>query len=187
MLIARARLESVSPYSQSASIRAEKNKNESHDEFESRVWRERIHADASGRVFIPPTAFKNALSECAQYLSMKIPGKGKATFTKNFLAGIIVSEPLVLDVTREAVQGEWLHLNSDGKKGGGSRVYRCMPVIPSWSGTVVFHIIDEAITREVFAETLKKAGQLIGIGRFRPRNGGFYGRFAVRKIEFSEE
>ena len=30
---------------------------------------------------------------------------------------------------------------------------------------------------------LEAAGQFIGIGRFRPQNGGFYGRFRISKLK----
>ena len=49
-----------------------------------------------------------------------------------------------------------------------------------------FYILDDTITEDVFKEHLEEAGKFIGIGRFRPRNNGFYGRFAVDKIEWSE-
>jgi len=48
---------------------------------------------------------------------------------------------------------------------------------------VVFHVIDETVTRDVLAQHLAEAGKLIGIGRFRPRNNGYYGRFNVTSLE----
>ena len=45
-----------------------------------------------------------------------------------------------------------------------------------------FYIIDDAITGDVFKYHLQQAGSFIGIGRFRPRNNGFYGRFKVTDI-----
>ena len=44
--------------------------------------------DTNGVVFIPPNSLKNCLSEAAKFLSISVPGKGKATYTKNFEAGI---------------------------------------------------------------------------------------------------
>ena len=40
----------------------------------------------------------------------------------------------------------------------------------------------ETITLSVFRKHLEEAGKFIGIGRFRPRNNGFYGRFEVKEI-----
>jgi hypothetical protein len=42
--------------------------------------------------------------------------------------------------------------------------------------------LDETITEEVFKLHLEESGKFIGIGRFRPQNNGFYGRFKVNEI-----
>jgi hypothetical protein len=144
---------------------------------EARVWREHLHALPSGEVFIPPTAFKNCLSEAAKYLGLSVPGKGKSTYTKHIEAGVLVVDPAPLGIMKDEVAGEWLFLPSDGIRGSGKRVMKCYPVIPSWSCTVRWHILDQIITDDVFLKHLEVAGSFIGIGRFRPRNNGFYGRF----------
>jgi len=167
----------MSQYSQSKAHRIKRNQNETYDEWEERTWRERLHINDSGNVFIPPTAIKNALSEAAQYISMKIPGKRNATFTKRFVSGILVADPIVLDIKSDKVKCEWLFLPADGKRGSGSRVNKCLPLIDSWNGEVKIYIIDEDITEEVFKKHMEVAGSLIGIGRFRPSKNGFYGRF----------
>lgn len=184
MKTARATLTSVSPYSQSKRIRTPKDAKETHEDHEERTWRERLHVNKQGKVFIPPMAFKNCLAEAAKYQSKKIPGKGNATYTKHIEAGVLVTEPLVLDVAQEEVEGEWLFVPSDGRRGGSKRVDKCFPVIPEWSGTVEFLIFDELVTKTVFTEFLEEAGKFIGIGRFRPRNNGYYGRFEVEGVSW---
>jgi len=133
-------------------------------------------------VFIPPMAFKNAMSDAAKFLGMQIPGKGKATYTKHIEAGVMVTEGLDLGVKPEDVRGEWLFVPSDGKRGGGRRVEKCFPVIDKWKGRVTFIVLDETVTEEPFRYILEQAGAFIGIGRFRPRNNGFYGRFTVESL-----
>lgn len=184
MKTARATLKSVSPYSQSRFIQTKKPRDLTHEEHEEATWRERMHVDADGMVFIPPMSFKNCLSEAAKYKSIQVPGKGKSTYTRFFEAGVMVCEPLTLDVKADAVAGEWLNVPSDGKRGGTKRVKKCFPVIPSWQGVVEFLVLDETINREVFTTHLEDAGRFIGIGRFRPRNNGFYGRFEVVNVEW---
>jgi hypothetical protein len=49
---------------------------------------------------------------------------------------------------------------------------------------VTFHILDDVISPDVFEQHLKDAGNFIGIGRFRPRNNGYYGRFSVKSIKW---
>lgn len=177
-----ASLKSVSPYSQSRFHNEPKMDKENHDDYEKRTWRKRMHVNSDGFVFIPPMSFKNCISECAKYLSMPIPGKGKATYTKHFEAGILVTEPLVLPIKAEDVEGEWLHVPSDGRRGGTKRVLKCFPNIPKWKGEAFFYIFDDTVTADVFRRHIDEAGKFIGLGRFRPRNNGYYGRFEVEDI-----
>jgi len=186
MKIAIVTLKSVAPYSQSRHHDTPKKAKELPKDYEQRTWRERLHVNEDGLVFIPPTAFKNCLSEAAKFLSVQVPGKGKETWTKHFEAGVTVSEPLVLDLRKEDVEGEWLFLPSDGKRGGGKRVDKCYPQIKTWRGDVVFYITDSMITEEAFTDHISQAGNIIGIGRFRPRNNGFYGRFVVERVKWQE-
>ena len=185
MKTATARLVSVSPYSQSKHYDVPSLDKEGRDAYERRTWRERCHADEKGGIFIPPMAFKNCISEAAKFLSIQIKGKGKSTYTKHFEAGVLVMDPLPLPIAKADVAGEWLFVPADGRRGSGKRVLKCFPVIQSWAGEVTFHILDETITEDVFAHHLAEAGKFIGIGRFRPRNNGYYGRFQVEKLAWA--
>lgn len=182
MKTATVRLESVSPYSQSRYHGEEKLNKETSVDYERRTWRSRLHVNDGGHVFIPPMAFKNCLAEAAKFMSRQIPGKGKSTYTKHFEAGLLVTDPVDLGIKAADVQGEWLFVPSDGVRGSGKRVEKCFPVIHEWSGDVTFHVLDDTITEDIFNQHLSEAGNFIGIGRFRPRNNGFYGRFAVRAV-----
>jgi hypothetical protein len=184
--LAIAHLRSTSVYSQSKFYETEKERSETSAQYEVRTWRNRMHVDENGSVFIPPMAFKNCLSDAAKYLSMQIPGKGKSTYTKHFEAGVLVMDPLPLPYKAEQVKGEVLFVPSDGRRGGSNRVLKTFPLIPSWDGEVKFYILDEIVNPEVFREHLKWAGQIIGIGRFRPRNNGYYGRFKVEDVKWQE-
>jgi hypothetical protein len=184
MKLAIAELESISAYSQSAPHGTEKLDKELPDAFEKRTWRNKAHADDAGKLFIPPMAFANCIKDAAQFLSLKIPGQRNATWTKEFAAGVMVTDPLPLDIAKDAVAGEWVYCNSDGKRNGGSRVWRCFPVVQKWSGPVTFHVVNDKITEDVFKQILTAAGMLIGIGRFRPINRGYYGRFKVNSVKW---
>ena len=74
---------------------------------------------------------------------------------------------------------------ADGRRGSGKRVTKHFPVIQKWAGDVMFYVLDETITEDVFREHLEEAGRFIGIGRFRPRNNGFYGRFTVKSVKWN--
>lgn len=186
MRVAIAKLKSDSEYSQSRHIDEEAGDNVDKSEFEKLMWRKRMHVTGDGFVFMPPMAFKNALSQAARYLNIGIKGRGKATYTKHFEAGVLCMKPLVLPIKAEDVAAEILFVPSDGKPGGGRRVKKWFPYIPSWEGEVEFVVVDPIITEDVFERVLVAAGKFIGVGRFRPVSRGYYGRFGVERITWSE-
>ena len=185
---ATCHLSSASVYSQSRPYQVEKKPRETPADYEKRTWRERMHLSEKnpGKLVIPAMQFKNSLAEAAKYSSQQIPGKGKATYTKHFEAGVIILESMELDIKADDIKGETVFVPSSGKRGDGNRVYKTFPKIHSWSGVIDFTIFDHTITEEVFKEHLMQAGQFIGIGRWRPRNNGMYGRFTVDKVDWKE-
>lgn len=178
-----ASLESISPMSQSRYHDTPPLDKEQPIPYEARTWKNRLHVNEHGFVLIPPMMVKNTLTEAAKFLSERIPGKGKATYTKHFEVGIVVVEPIVLPVKADDVQGEWLFVPATGKRGEGSRVKRCFPLIQSWKGDAVINVIDQTITQAALQRHLEAAGTFIGFGRFRPRNNGYYGRFRVTALK----
>jgi len=196
MIRATVGLESASPYSQGKhySVRAvPKKEKESNADYEVRTWMNRGHytgdesePDDKRHIYIPEMAFKNCIAEAAKYLSITIPGKGKATYTKHFEAGIIVSRTIILPETLATVQGGWQFIPSDGVRGGGKCVEKCFPVIQKWSGEVEFLVLDQTITEDIFQHILREAGRYIGIGVWRPRRNGLFGRFNVTSLDWVE-
>ena len=185
MITAIASLRSVSPFQYSRYHDTPRLEKEGSDDYEKRTWAERAHVDSSGRCFMPPMMFKNCLSEAAKFLGTQIPGKGKNTYTKHFEAGVLVPEPLVLPISKGELEPLWLFVPADGKRGGGRRVKKCFPIMQEWSGDVQFLVLDETITETVLRYHLEQAGKFIGIGAFRPRNNGYFGRFAVEKFAWN--
>ena len=188
MKIAVAQLKSSSPYSPGKHVMAEKlnEGKESAADWDLRTWRERAHWTEDGKALIPPMAFRNCLYDCAKFKSLRIDGKGKATWTKHFDAGIMVFDGIVLPVTRETILYEDHFVPADGRRGGSARVMRRFPIIAKWEGVVAFYVVDETITEDIFRLHLEEAGQFIGLGRWRARNGGMNGRFEVVGLEWGE-
>ncbi|CAM6006561.1 unnamed protein product [Sphagnum balticum] len=127
--IAICELEAVSPYSQSRYHDTPKKDQETHEQYRDRTWREHMHYDENGEVFIPPMSIKNALTNAAKRLGMKVVGKGQKTYGNYFASGVLVTEPVMLE--------------------------------------------------QVFKKHIEEAGKYVGLGRFRPANNGFYGRFKI--------
>src|SRR5262245_5327992 len=110
------KLRSVSPYSQSRKHGDAKIDKESADGYEKRTWRSKMHVE-DGKLFIPPMAFKFCIAAAAQFLGIKIPGRGKKTWKDNFLAGILVLDGLKLPDDPEKIPS-WTgpcHANGDRK------------------------------------------------------------------------
>jgi hypothetical protein len=130
---------------------------------------------------------KAALDEAAKYLSMKLVGN--STFTQLFRCAVvpISDQPLLMinnkPVTADdpAFEQEWINAHVDGNRNGsGKRVPRAYPIFRDWTcPDVEFEILDPRITEEIFLKHMAACGVFKGIGRFRPGNGGFNGRFEV--------
>lgn len=190
MLTIKFRIAGISPYSQSRHIdKAEHPKigKEPDDKYEKRTWQERIHRDDTGVPFMPAMSIKKALDAASVYLG-KIPGQKNATYVKRFKSGVLVTDNLKLFTRGVPVhsvddfQGEWLFLDANGKP-GGTRVKRCMPRLFDWLAEGTAHLIDEVLDEEVFERALIDAGRFVGLGRFRPQMGGYYGRFKIDSLE----
>jgi len=188
--IATFTIQGISPYSQSRPHLAEMEPNESPDDYRKRTWRSHLHVDKDGEVIIPPGAIKNCVSEASKFMSIAVPGKGKATYTKHVEAGTACVRPVVLGIKASDVDSETLFLPSDGVRGSGKRVWKRYPIIPEWGGEVELIVLDETVLQTsratnnpVLQDIVEGAGQYIGLGRFRPRNNGFYGRFIVEDFK----
>lgn len=182
-----AHLKSAAPLSQSAYVSPDlKKPKETHADFEQRIWIEKAHIDEDGQIFIPPMAFKQSLDAAAKYLSIQIPGRGKATYTKHFVSGVLCFKPVMLGLKQDAITPNEVLCNADGVRGSGKRVMRIFPEIRAWSADVEFTILDDTITEDVFLRVLEEAGKLIGVGQFRPQNGGYKGRWNIEGHEWIE-
>lgn len=174
------RLEGISPYSPSKPV-PEKPTDEKPDAYDARTWKLHAHVRADGLVFVPPMALKNCLLDTADLLGEKIKGKGATTYSKFYKTGILVLDgPLIEpNVHRDEMVGQSYFLNADGRRNGGTRVWRKFPEFENWSITATFHVLVGEIDNDHFERYLAQAGRLIGLGRFRPRNGGYFGRFQI--------
>jgi hypothetical protein len=175
----------ISPYSQSKPHLAERLPNEGHDDYRQRTWREFLHV-LGDEVIITPSAIKNCLGEAAKFMNIGVPGKGKATYTKHIVAGTAVIKPIKTGIRATDVESETLFLPADGKRGSGKRVWKTYPCLPEWGGDVEVIVLDETSLQTsrqtgntVLQDIVEGAGQFVGIGRFRPLNNGYYGRFSV--------
>lgn len=179
----RFNLHSAAPLFFGAPVFEKKRSDETHEQLEERVWRDKVRQNSQGFVYIQPFALKNALEAAGSRLGMKLTGK--ATYTKLFRQGIVINDEIVLHdkdgkpVTIESVRPIPMFVPSDGKRGSGKRVMRIFPQILEWFATVEIMCFDQRLTEDVVRQHLEEAGKFIGFGSMRVENGGVAGRFAV--------
>lgn len=179
-------LRSLAPYYQSRQHHVPRLDKEDAPAHEERTWREKCTTDSDDNICIPAMAFKQAFSRAAKMLSMQIPGRGKATYTKHFMAGIMVPANITLPIKKNDIERIAVNCNADGVRGSGKRVLRFFPEVKKWDGELDVIILDETITPAVFEKHAKEAGLLVGLGQNRPENGGSSGRFTCEKFAWSD-
>lgn len=179
MRVATVKIKGLTPYSQSKALQSEKSKDETYDDFDRRIWKEHMHVNDAGDVFIPPVSITQGMAAAASYL-----GKGgelkkikSSTWAQNFACGLAVGKGPALN--HEGARPERVYCHADGKRGSGSRVWRTFPIFDEWSAVLTIHIMDDTIPEDVFVKVLHAFGLFIGIGRGRPQNTGYLGRFTI--------
>ncbi len=184
MKTAQVKITGVAPIAFGRFHNTEFLERELSDAHEKRTWREKAHVDEAGNVYLTPMMLKNCLSEAPKFIGAQIPGKGKSTYTKHFEAGVMVTDPIYVGIKKDDLLPLWLHVPSDGKRGGTKRVQKCFPIIHQWGGDATIYILDEIIDRDVLQRFLTVAGQFIGMGSLRVRNNGLFGRFSAEVVNF---
>lgn len=182
MMEVSVKIRGLAPYSQSKPVQSVKEENEDYDAFDQRTAPEHLHVTADGLVFIPPMAIKHCISDAAAYASEKIKGGYRTTYTKHFKSGIMVVEPFTFDpkVHLKDVTYQRLFVPAGGKPGIGTRVYRTFPEIAAgWVASGTIYVTDPIIPLAKVAKYLEVGGRMKGLGRFRPENRGYYGRFEL--------
>lgn len=179
-----------SPYSQSAKHATPMLDRETHDDFDERTWRDKCTTNAQGQVCIPAMAAKQMVDTVAFKLGMKVPNRRGSTYKSFFASGFFVNADAPIAngkaLTKDDAEMKSINAHANGVRGSGSRVLRRFPEFPKYHATIEFTIIDDIITQEVFETHVKAAGMIVGIGRFRPENGGTNGRFRVTNVEWED-
>ena len=187
--IATVTLTGISPYGQSRQHDEPKLEGENMNDYDIRTWRSKLHVetrDGKETVVVPAHGIQQCIAAAAKYSKRQIPGQGKATWTAKFTSGIMLIEDPALNIAPEAVKSITISANADGVRGSGKRVPRRFPTMPEWSMTFDVYILDPIITQDVFREMVEIAGMFIGLGQFRPQNGGTNGRFKLTKLAWQD-
>jgi hypothetical protein len=180
----------IAPMTQSRQHDEPKLEGESSGDYDIRTWRSKLNTEMrNGRqtIVIPAHGVQQCIASAAKYSKRQIPGQGKATWTAKFMAGIMMTENPALNIDPATIGNITISANADGVRGSGKRVPRRFPqILSGWETTFPIYILDPIITEDVFREMLELAGMFIGLGQFRPQNGGTNGRFKVSHLEWHD-
>lgn len=186
MYRAIVKLRGAAPLSQSRQHYTPFNQGESHEAYEERTWREKCHYNDQGIIYIPAMAFKQCLDAAATRLSIPDPDSRKARLTKFFVSDVFCENNLSIGINKDDIGFVRINAHVDGNRTSGRRVLRTLPQTPTWEGTTSFVVLEHKISHEIFTRVLKYAGRSIGVGQFRPSNGGLNGRFEVVDVKFED-
>jgi hypothetical protein len=162
---------------------------EQPDDYDKRTAIGRLHLGGSDgqRVVVPADSLIQCFAAAAKYSKKKIPGQRGATWTAKFTSGLSIADDPLTSYEVGSVHYEDIYCNADGVRGSGKRVMRRYPVLfAGWAAKVEIMIIDPIITQDIFLEMGEIAGKFIGIGRWRPQNGGQNGRFALTDVKWTD-
>lgn len=183
---ARLSIRGTAPLTQSRFHDTPKLKGELAHDYDQRTYLNRLHI-YENQVSIPTAGMHQSIVAAAKYSKRQIPGQGKATWTAKFQSGIQMASKLLLTrdgkpIGKDNVSMIDVYANADGVRGSGKRVMRRFPQIDvGWECTFDVVVLDPIITQEIMQEFVTLAGTFIGVGQYRPCNGGDNGRFQLVK------
>jgi len=160
-----------------------KKKGEKPEDYEERTWMERAWYDGN-EVIIPARFFQATLEPIGKLLGERTKGKMSKGYS-HYLAGVRIVGQIKTGVKKKNVQSHSAFVVVTGKK-EGSKVLRKYPQINKWKGVLELCYADIGIlTPEIVVQNLDAAGQLVGIGHWRPGSPsrGEYGLFKVTLIK----
>jgi hypothetical protein len=179
-------IKGIAPLSQSRQHYTPYLDGETHDEYDLRTWREKCNFDSDGIVFVPAMALKQAMDVAAKRLAIPDPDNKRANFTKYFISDVVCEGHLSIGIHKDKMPMVRISANVDGQRGSGKRVPRQFPQTPQWGGSTSFLVMEEKIKPEIFERVLACAARSIGVGQFRPQNGGLNGRFDIVKVKYEK-
>lgn len=130
-----------------------------------------------GDCYIPADHIKGALINAGSYLKAKVGGRSKSM--KILVAACFTVSPDEIIIP----EFDSIDRRSAVNKNIKARVIVVRPKWVEWEAEFELIIQEKTITKETVSELIKIAGNLVGIGSFRPTNNGGFGRFMLSKID----
>jgi hypothetical protein len=152
-----------------------KKTDETHAMIARSEWEIGLYFDPTEGPIMPTANLRGVIVEGAKFSKLGASVK-RGTIVEQESARIDYKGPRSLDEMWKA--GSFRDVRAVVV--GGARVMRCRPrFCPPWSVEFSLLFDPEVITREQLVSAAEAGGRLVGLGDFRPANGGPFGRFTV--------
>jgi hypothetical protein len=130
-----------------------------------------ITVDPDARIMLPALSIE----------AMTTAGAKKLKLGNSAKSGIIIEEDAELIYTGpkniEKLYAQGMHIHRVAARVGTARVMRTRPIFREWSAKIAITHDESVIDEPEIFQILNAAGQLVGIGDWRPR----FGRFEVAR------
>lgn len=150
-----------------------------------------VEIDSNGNVlfdgfsepFVPADSLKAAIGESSKALNNRM---GSA-----FARGVQIHDdmPLSYEGPKDC-NGMWnqgLYRNDGGSRNGGKLIWITRPCFPvGWQVGFRLFCDSSQVELAVLEDMIQAAGRYIGLGSWRPANGGRFGRFTLDQFEAVE-
>ena len=155
-----------------------KKTDEDHEQMARIEWEAGMYHDADLGPYIPGRMIKSGL----------IAGAKKTKDGPKVKSGVLVmtdKSPLEYkgprDIEKMWAAGSFADIRSVVVQ--RARLMRCRPIFSDWSATFELMFDDTVVDRADILRFAETCGQMIGIGDYRPENGGDFGRFCVEEVK----
>lgn len=132
-----------------------------------------LYVNKEGRPIIPGILVESAI----------INGAKKDKNGGVFKSGVFCEGDFLLKykgpATAEALEKDASFRLTCGVKVGQARIMRTRPMFSEWSVEVVVTYMPDVVDKDMVIQAIKKAGELVGLGDWRPR----FGRFDVEIVK----
>jgi hypothetical protein len=161
-----------------------KTKNESYEEHEERVWKNKAHYNVKGEIICPNTWIRKALiaSQNQNANPIRPANSRKATDTLRtyFVAGIMVDDAVMTFKGKPITEKDLIPYKKMVSPTGKGKVLCIRPMIQiGWEIKTDIIVLDDMIRAENIYECFAWAGRFNGFGDWRPQRGGIFGIYDV--------
>lgn len=144
----------------------------------------KVHRNKAGDPIIPLRMMMSNLIAAGQFI--KLDGKRQlSTQNETILPGmlsVVSTEIRLLDSNGNPAASE-VDIQQGTNPNGGEAVCIVRPRFDDWRFEIEFEVDQNQLSQQIARDLFDKAGVWCGLGDFRPRNKGTFGKYKVQKWE----